>query len=71
MIDIPLHVSLAIETDLRLIQRGEADAFRCLSDLLQRFPILREKPQLGLAHPLAKIILETKDGRELKKELGL
>ena len=71
MTDLPLHIQLAIESDLRLVQRGEADAFQSLKNLLQRFPELQLKPERGLAHPLAKIILETKDGRRLAKELGL
>lgn len=71
MTELPLHIQLAIETDLRLIQRGEIDAFKSLVSLLQRFPELQLKPERGLAHPLAKIILETKDGRRLAEELGL
>ena len=66
---LPLHVTLAIETELRSVQRLEKTAIAALTSLIQRFPVLTEGTELGMAHPCARIVMETPNGRDLGKRL--
>ena len=66
---LPLHVSLAIETELRKVQRQELTAIAALTELLKRFPVLTEGTELGMKHPCARIVMETPNGRDLGKRL--